>query len=60
MNALPNDLKNEVTIKKLVDRREAMLCPKCGVVVVKISGCDHLHCLLCKTDFQWLANNNVC
>jgi hypothetical protein len=30
-------------------------CPKCHVRIEKNGGCDHMHCLRCKTSFNWSA-----
>jgi len=29
------------------------LCPNCFVPIEKNEGCDHMHCLVCGTDFSW-------
>lgn len=34
-------------------RRESKPCPQCGVPITKISGCDHMFCVDCKTSFSW-------
>ena len=28
-------------------------CPKCGVLINKNGGCDHMHCTICKHDWWW-------
>jgi len=28
-------------------------CPKCGVIIQKNGGCDHMICARCSCDFQW-------
>ena len=33
--------------------REARACPKCGVSICKIEGCDQMWCTQCNTGFNW-------
>lgn len=34
-------------------RKDSKPCPHCGVPITKISGCDHMFCVDCKTSFSW-------
>ena len=43
--------------------KEAKSCPKCGVQICKIEGCDQMWCTVCNTGFNWrtgkIANGPV-
>lgn len=28
-------------------------CPNCGMRISKDGGCDHMHCIACRSDFSW-------
>ncbi len=43
-----NTLKNAEAIKN-----ETKGCPKCGVPIYKISGCDQMWCTICNVAFSW-------
>lgn len=36
-----------------MERKEAMRCPKCQLILTKASGCDALKCPMCKVDICW-------
>lgn len=37
----------------------AQRCPKCKILISKSSGCDHMHCLRCKTDFCYRCGDTL-
>ena len=43
---------NKVLTAQLL-AREAKSCPKCGVQICKIEGCDQMWCTVCNTGFNW-------
>jgi hypothetical protein len=45
---IESNLQSAVLIKK-----ETKGCPKCGVRIYKISGCDQMWCTECKVAFNW-------
>ena len=42
----------KVATAKLI-MQESQSCPKCGVSICKISGCDLMFCTCCNTGFNW-------
>lgn len=46
----PEDIE---TVKLL--KQETRPCPKCGVPISKIDGCDQMWCVQCKTAFSWIT-----
>lgn len=44
----PNDVETANFIKK-----ESRPCPKCGIYISKVSGCDQMWCVQCRTAFSW-------
>lgn len=39
----------------MIEKGEAMACPKCQVVLMKKWGCDWLRCSMCKTEVCWIT-----
>jgi hypothetical protein len=33
--------------------RDSRNCPKCGVIITKLEGCDQMFCTACNTGFSW-------
>ncbi|KAF1952721.1 hypothetical protein CC80DRAFT_538110 [Byssothecium circinans] len=50
-NKSADEKKSEETIKAI----GAKPCPKCGVNIEKISGCDHMQCHQCHHNFCWVC-----
>lgn len=44
----PNDIETAKFIKK-----ESRPCPKCGINISKIDGCDQMFCVSCRSAFSW-------
>ncbi|XP_015177005.1 PREDICTED: ranBP-type and C3HC4-type zinc finger-containing protein 1-like [Polistes dominula] len=52
-SSLSNIEKSDILINQMLDKKDAMLCPQCQAVVMKISGCDSITCTICKTQLCW-------
>ncbi|XP_057334913.1 ranBP-type and C3HC4-type zinc finger-containing protein 1-like [Microplitis mediator] len=42
-------------IEEMLRTKEAMECPNCGIVLMKIDGCDGINCSMCKTAICWVT-----
>lgn len=47
--------KTEKAIEDLITTNQAMRCPRCNVVVMKISGCDFIKCTVCELGICWIT-----
>lgn len=45
--------RSERAMQNMLASGEAMRCPKCNVVLQKITGCDFIICSMCKTGVCW-------
>ena len=39
----------------MLKKGTAMHCPKCGIILSKVTGCDWLCCSMCKTEICWVT-----
>lgn len=42
-------------LKAMQNQRLAMPCPRCGIIIEKNLGCNHMTCRSCKHEFQWFG-----
>tara|TARA_Y100000992_G_scaffold69024_1_gene43103 strand:- start:10758 stop:12179 length:1422 start_codon:yes stop_codon:yes gene_type:complete len=49
----PHECKQENIQSAQMIKKETKGCPKCGVRIFKISGCDQMWCTECKVAFSW-------
>lgn len=54
---LTDGQKSNILIKRLIRERKVMKCPKCGILVEKTRGCNHMKCLKCNQEFQWIGKS---
>ena len=64
-NAHPPGGCHEYGLVQAKDERAAMSglgakdCPACGIITLKSSGCNHMSCTACKTDWCWTCGQRV-
>lgn len=51
---LPGNIETFKLMKK-----ECKPCPKCGSIIYKISGCDHMFCTQCNTSYSWKTGEMI-
>eukprot|EP00456_Euglypha_rotunda_P011592 TRINITY_DN13070_c0_g1_i7.p1 TRINITY_DN13070_c0_g1~~TRINITY_DN13070_c0_g1_i7.p1 ORF type:complete len:248 (-),score=11.39 TRINITY_DN13070_c0_g1_i7:40-783(-) len=45
--------KTQEALDEMVKKKEALRCPGCKILVMKMSGCDWMQCRMCKTEICW-------
>ncbi|XP_035727570.1 ranBP-type and C3HC4-type zinc finger-containing protein 1-like isoform X2 [Vespa mandarinia] len=50
-----SDSKSEMLIQKMLRNKNALPCPTCNTIIMKIDGCDAVVCTICKTEICWLT-----
>lgn len=49
----PHECKADEKATAALIRTETRPCPKCGIRISKIDGCDQMWCISCQTAFSW-------
>ncbi|KAG8041464.1 hypothetical protein G9C98_002757 [Cotesia typhae] len=51
----PDEAKRRTTeqLENMIKTKKAMPCPKCGIILTKVDGCDGMKCTVCKTAICW-------
>ena len=53
-HAFPDHICNADTVKTVeLLKKDTKNCPKCGVLIYKLSGCDQMWCVKCHIAFSW-------
>lgn len=48
-----NAQKNKEALDELIQKKKAMYCPGCKIILCKQEGCDWLLCAMCKMEICW-------
>ncbi|XP_065211548.1 uncharacterized protein LOC135839455 [Planococcus citri] len=51
----PEDAKTNKMLQTMLKKGTAMNCPKCAIILSKVTGCDWLRCSMCKTEICWVT-----
>ena len=54
---LPCDENIDKSILEYAKNNFVKKCPKCGIVIEKNNGCNHITCTQCKYQWYWLCND---
>lgn len=50
-----DNVESEKFIQDLLDTKQAMSCPKCGIIVMKDDGCSYIQCAACNLKICWIT-----
>ena len=55
----PHTCNEDMKLTAALIRKETKPCPKCGMGISKVDGCDQMWCVSCKTPFSWTTGRLV-
>ncbi|XP_047367642.1 ranBP-type and C3HC4-type zinc finger-containing protein 1-like isoform X2 [Vespa velutina] len=55
LNEESSDSKSDFLIQQMLNNKNALPCPTCNTIIMKIDGCDAVVCTICKTEICWLT-----
>jgi len=55
----PHTCDEDVKATAALIKKETKPCPKCGMGISKIDGCDQMWCVSCQTPFSWTTGRQV-
>ena len=50
---------NPVDVESIRLIMHTQTCPTCHARIYKTTGCDHMHCTICNTDFDYITGNTL-
>ena len=55
----PHTCNEDAKATAALIKKETKPCPKCGMAISKIDGCDQMWCVSCQTPFSWATGRQV-
>ena len=55
----PHTCNEDAKATAALIRKETKPCPKCGMGICKVDGCDQMWCISCQTPFSWATGRQV-